>query len=229
MPLSGREQLRRLLLAALGAAIAATLLVAIAQQLWLAPLILHAEAIELGVQHVDGSIERVLLTTLFDAMAAFAFALLLAAGLFWRGVVSWKQGLLWGLAGYAAFALAPGISLPPELPGHEGAALLTRQLWWVGTALSTAGGLACIGLAASPITRLLGAILLLAPQVIGIASMPGLGSLQGAALQFALGSLGVSLLMWLTLGSLTAALLLRAEAIDEVDGLASRAAARGAH
>jgi cobalt transporter subunit CbtA len=229
MPLSGREPLRRLLLAALGAGIAAGLLVAIAQQIWLAPLILQAEAIELGVQHVDSSAMRVMLTALFDGLGAFAFALMLAAGLSLRGVVSWKQGLLWGLCGYAAFALAPGISLPPELPGHEGAALLTRQTWWLGTAMSTATGLACVGLAARPRIRLSGGVLLLAPQIIGMSTMPGLWSLQGTALQFALGSLGVSLLMWIAIGSLTAALLVRAAAAEEGGGLASRAAARGAH
>jgi hypothetical protein len=33
---------------------------------------------------------------------------------------------------------APAIGLPPELPGIEAAALQSRQLWWVATAVATA-------------------------------------------------------------------------------------------
>src|SRR3974390_3265881 len=47
------------------------------------------------------------------------------------GHLSWHEGLMWGLAGFAVFTLAPGLGLPPELPGVPAAPLLSRQLWWV--------------------------------------------------------------------------------------------------
>ena len=51
---------------------------------------------------------------------------------------------MWGLAGFAVFTIAPGLGLPPELPGVPAAPLLSRQIWWVTAVLATAA--ACSGL-----------------------------------------------------------------------------------
>src|SRR5689334_25022786 len=108
MPLKSAVTLRSVLLPAFVAGITAGLLAAILQQIFLVPMILQAEAVELGgAEHVRHDIERALYTGLFDCIGAFGFALLLAALFAWRGTGSWKRGLAYGLAGYASFALAP--------------------------------------------------------------------------------------------------------------------------
>src|SRR5689334_5218091 len=100
MPLTARI-LRGVLLPPLVAGTVAGLVTALLHQLLLAPLILQAEAIELGgAQHVQRGIERMLLTTLFDCLGATGFALLLAAAFVWRAPSSWKQGAAWGWAGF---------------------------------------------------------------------------------------------------------------------------------
>ena len=73
------------------------------------------------------------------------FALLLVGAFAVSGrVVTARAGVLWGLAGFAAFSLAPAFGLPPELPGAVGADLWARQLWWIGTVAMTALGLGLV-------------------------------------------------------------------------------------
>lgn len=212
MPLRVPATLRTLLLPALAGGIAAGVVTAILQQVFLVPMILQAEVLELGgAEHVHNGLDRVLYTALFDCLGAFGFALLLAAAFAWRGAVSWKQGLLWGLAGYASFALAPALGLPPELPGVEGAALAARQFWWIGTALATAAGIAAIACSRRPAVRVLGVVLLALPHVIGAPGGEGIDSVRDeVAGSFVLGSLAVSLVMWITIGIVTVVVMKRA-------------------
>ena len=58
--------------------------------------------------------------------------------------IGWREGLLWGLGGFAVFMLAPSLGLPPELPGMPAAELGPRQVWWLLTAAATAAGLALL-------------------------------------------------------------------------------------
>ena len=68
----------------------------------------------------ENGFERSAYTLAADLLTGIGFALLLAAGLTLRGGdAGWHDGLFWGLAGFAAFTLAPGMGLPPELPGSE--------------------------------------------------------------------------------------------------------------
>src|SRR5262245_44926449 len=93
-------------------------------------------------QPADG-LERYSFTVLVNLVGDIGFALILVvASELAGGILSWRQGLLWGLAGFAVFTLAPGLGLPPELPAMPSADLLGRQLWWLGTVVATAGGLA---------------------------------------------------------------------------------------
>ncbi len=57
------------------------------------------------------------------------------------------KGLLWGLAGFSAFFVAPGIGLPPEIPGIEAQPVENRQLWWLFAVISVALGLLVISFA----------------------------------------------------------------------------------
>jgi hypothetical protein len=55
-----------------------------------------------------------------------------------------RHGLLWGLAGFACFTVAPALGLPPKPPGVPVADVRARQLWWALTAGVTATGLILI-------------------------------------------------------------------------------------
>ena len=225
MPLRSLLTLRSLLLPALVAGIAAGLVAACLQQLLLVPMILQAEAVELGgAEHVQHGIDRALYTALFDCLGAFGFALLLAAAFAWRGRVSWQQGLLWGLAGYASFALAPALGLPPELPGVEVGPLVARQVWWIATALATAGGIACIALVPLRGARWLGAVLIVLPHVIGAPGPDATNPLPAAlARDFVFGSLAVSAVMWTMIGAITAAMMNRTATTPSITDPASSA------
>ena len=64
------------------------------------------------------------LTAAANLVTAIGFGLLLvAASEFAGGITGWRQGLVWGLAGFAIFTLAPGLGLPPELPAMPAAEL----------------------------------------------------------------------------------------------------------
>ncbi|MEO8242210.1 MAG: CbtA family protein [bacterium] len=115
-----------------------------------------------------------------------------------------SHGLLWGLAGFACFQLAPAMGLEPELPGGHAAPLQARQIWWIGTALATAAGLALLAYGNGVLPRLAAIVLLAIPHVIGA---PHLDQFTGVvppelAASFAARSLGVGLVAWLTLGGL---------------------------
>jgi len=206
--------LRGLLSAALIAGLAAGLVAATLQQLFLVPLILGAELLEpVGHAHAmqAAGIERTVYSVLFTCLGACGFALLLAGCYALRGEVSWRRGLLWGLAGFASFALAPALGLSPELPGAQPADLLARQMWWIATAMTTAVGLACIAFPRPMVLKLLGVALIALPHLMGAPPVTHADSALPADMvrAFALGSLAVSLVMWLILGPLTAALMQR--------------------
>lgn len=150
----------------------------------------------------DG-LERNGLTVIFTVLTGFGFALLLvAASEVMGGLKGWHQGLLWGLAGFAAFTLAPGLGLPPELPAMPAADLAARQIWWVGTVAATAGGLALLVFGRSPLLAVLGVALILAPHVIGAPQPDSHESPIPEALHhsFVVASVGASFVFWVVLG-----------------------------
>ncbi len=86
--------------------------------------------------------QRNAFTVAANILTAIGFALLLTGAYALRGrPVTWREGLLWGLGGFVAFTAAPGLGLPPELPGMPVAELAARQTWWIATAAATAMGL----------------------------------------------------------------------------------------
>jgi cobalt transporter subunit CbtA len=210
MPLKAAP-FRAVLMPALASGIAAGVLAAVLHQLLLVPMILQAEALELGGgQLVHHDLARALYTTLFDCLAAFGFALLLAAAFTWRPPSSWKHGLAWGLAGYASFSLAPALGLPPELPGTQSAALAVREIWWVACALSTAIGLASCVFASDRRVRWFGLALIVLPHVIGAPVSEEVGAPPDyLGRNFAIGSLAVSFIMWSVIGVVTEVLMRR--------------------
>ena len=125
----------------------AALLLTLLQSFWVSPLIQQAEtyeksepvAVEVQHAHTEGAVaahthnaeawepedgwQRVLSTTGGNLVVAVGFALMLAGLYTLRAPTKTSQGLLWGLAGYATFVLAPTLGLPPELP-------VQRRLIW---------------------------------------------------------------------------------------------------
>lgn len=195
-------------------------------QFWLVqPLLLHAELYETGALTHFGpgasnapaqmplpgiDLQRDGLSVLFTALIYTGYAFLLTAAMALaaeRGIaVSIRQGLIWGVCGFAAVQLAPAMGLPPELPGAAAADVTARQVWWFGTAAATATGLALIGFSATPALWVAGAALIAAPHIIGApepAQFVGPTPPELAA-HFAARALGVGLAAWALLGVLVA-------------------------
>jgi cobalt transporter subunit CbtA len=150
--------------------------------------------------------ERNAFTAAANILTAIGFALLLG-GIFAlraRGV-TWYEGLLWGLAGFITFTLAPGLGLPPELPGVPAAPLGERQVWWIATAAATAVGLGLIFLKRSPWAAVLGLCLIAFPHAIGAPRLEHVHTDVPEVLsrQFIAIVTLTSLLFWALLGSLT--------------------------
>ena len=94
----------------------------------------HGEGIAAtGVWALEEGPERTFLTVLANILTATAFALLLTASYALTGDVDWRRGILWGLAGFAVFHLAPSLGLPPEVPGSMAAPMSATVTPWVRT------------------------------------------------------------------------------------------------
>jgi cobalt transporter subunit CbtA len=216
------------------AGLLAALLLTLMQSLWVTPLILEAETYESAepvAEHShaanaahdhhhdadawapqDGA-QRTLFTGLSNLVVAVGFALMLAGLYSLRAPGRTWQGLLWGLAGFATFSLAPAIGLPPELPGTAAAELTLRQYWWVGTAASTAAGLALLAFGGQWWLRVLGLLLLPLPYLVGAPQPEVHESLVPTALSqhFIYASLLVNALFWAALGLISAWLFSRGQ------------------
>ncbi|MCL6702653.1 CbtA family protein [Pseudomonas sp. T1.Ur] len=203
----------------------AALLLTLLQSLWVSPLILQAETFEKAPatevhEHAAGAAhthdaeawepedgwQRVLSTTGGNLVVAVGFALMLAGLYTLRTPTRTSQGLLWGLAGYATFVLAPTLGLPPELPGTAAADLAQRQMWWIGTAASTAVGIALMVFGRHWLLKVLGLATLLIPHVIG-APQPDVHSMlapEALETEFKLASQLTNVAFWLALGLISA-------------------------
>ncbi|PWE28830.1 cobalt transporter [Maritimibacter sp. 55A14] len=159
-------------------------------------------------------LERSVSTLGANLFAGIGFSLLLVAAFHLRGDRTNAQtGLLWGGAGFVSFSLAPLFGLPPELPGMAAADLTSRQIWWVGTVVSTSGGLALLAFPsalkiATPLRILVGLLLLIAPFAIGapeIATEAEVSSSVPAHLsaEFAIVALTHGLIFWLLMGAMS--------------------------
>lgn len=149
----------------------------------------------------DG-VERTLFTSLANIFIGIGFALVLSACFVLRGSIGWREGVLWGAAGFLAFSLAPALGLPPELPGAAAADLFARQTWWLATVTATAGGLALAAFGRSMPWRVVGALIILAPHIVGGPHPTGdAGAVPPElAAHFAVSSLFSSAVFWLLIG-----------------------------
>jgi cobalt transporter subunit CbtA len=201
--------IRRVVLAAILAGIAAGLVMSAIQHWRVTPLILEAEAYEVAHAHGDGEeawapadgVERTAFTVLFNLLTGVGFALIAAAAsLLTRLPITPNTGFMWGLAGFATFMLAPSAGLPPELPGMVAGELVSRQVWWWSAVAATAGGIAVIALTWHLAWKA-GAIALIAlPHVIGAPHATGDSAVPaGLANAFAANAIAVSAVFWIVL------------------------------
>lgn len=157
-----------------------------------------------GWAPADG-FERIFFTSMANVVSGIGFALILVvASEFAGGIAGWRQGLLWGFAGFAVFTLAPGLGLPPELPGMPAADLGARQVWWIGTVIATAAGLALVAFRASLPLAVLGVALIVAPHVVGAPQPVTHETAVPADLHhdFVVAATVANLVFWVVLGAL---------------------------
>ncbi len=152
--------------------------------------------------------ERTAFTALADLLTGVGFALLLIAVYAVSGrSVDWRQGVYWGLGGFVVFILAPGLGLPPEVPGTAAADLTARQIWWVATALLTAGGLGLLFYVRDPkpLWVIIGLALIVVPHAIGAPQPEEYASAAPEALahRFIVATMIAQLLFWAVLGGLS--------------------------
>ena len=149
----------------------------------------------------DG-IERTFWTGVSNVATAIGFALLIVAIFAWRGSTTWRQGLLWGAAGFFVFFVNPAIGIHPELPGVFASGLLDRQLWWLLTVVCSAAGVGLLILAPKAATKLGGAALLVAPHLAGAPHPEVEGGLAPGSLadSFVVAAAATNAAFWLVLG-----------------------------
>lgn len=172
----------------------------------------HASAHE-HEHHADAwqpanGFERTFYTFVSNTVMGVAYALMLV-GVYtlWEQPRGIAQGLLFGLAGFAIFFAAPGLGLPPELPGTEAADLGQRQLWWVGTAASTAVALTLLCVQKNWWLRALGGVILVIPHLVVGAPHPAVASSAAPAElqhQFQIATVIGNAVFWLLLGAISA-------------------------
>ena len=154
----------------------------------------------------DSTFTRNALTVLFTGFTYSGYGLVLVAAMQGPGLfghpVQPRDGLLWGLAGFAAVQMLPSMGLPPQLPGTLSAEVQLRQIWWIATIVASIAGLGLLAYGRGVIAVVAAIGLLAAPHLIGAPSIEGyFGSAPpelGA--EFATRVLGVGMVAWAFMG-----------------------------
>jgi cobalt transporter subunit CbtA len=216
------------MLAVFGSGALAGLVLFSVQQFTVVPLIRAAEASESahsdvphedeGWQPTEGW-ERTSLTALTTVLTGIGFAAMLFGVMALAGeTIDTRHGVVWGLAAFATFSLAPAMGLPPQPPGVAVADLHQRQIWWASTVIATAIGLWFIaGKRRSWLFRICGVVCLLLPHLVGAPVATGDSSVPNQLIRrFTIASVATSCIFWLLAGALGGFLYSRNSA-DPVD------------
>ncbi len=192
---------RNLFVAALVAALCAGLVTSAFQAWRVTPLIFAAEAYEGGEgeahdhaaetapadtavateAHAHGDdewapqegFERTAFTIVSNLLMAAGYALIIGAvSVLFNLPITFANGLYWGVAGFAAFSLAPALGLPPGMPGMPVADTLARQIWWFGAAASTGAAFILVAKIRAPWALAVAVALVLLPQLIAAPAAP---------------------------------------------------------
>lgn len=215
---------RNLVFSAVIAGVLAGLLLSAVQRLQVVPIIFEAESYEVAEEHgvvaadghshshdeeagwapADGK-ERTNYTILANILAGIGFSLLLAAAITFNNRSGLKNGLLWGLGGYAAFFVSPSLGLLPEIPGTVAADLAARQVWWFATVAATIAGLGLLVFSKNLLMRGVGVILLVVPHLVGAPVPAEHSSLapESLAHAFVQATAIANGIFWIVLGGLT--------------------------
>lgn len=223
----------RIIYSAVLIGMATGLLLSLMQILTVDPIIFQAEAYEIsepagavapeghenhdhdhsGWAPSDGG-ERTFYTMLSNMSAGIGFSAVILALMsqFWlpkQRIINPQQSLLWGVAGFAALYLAPGIGLPPEIPGIQAAPVEQRQIWWALTAVCVGIGLGILAWAQVKL-KAVGLLFLAIPYLVGAPSHQGpefahpdpaaVEALTELHQRFIITSGIVNLLFWIALG-----------------------------
>ncbi len=209
----------RFLISALFAGACAGVIAALLQYVFVQPVLLHAELYEggelvhFGAEPVSAHPElpgfdavRDGLSIVFTMLIYTGYALMMVAAMGLaeeRGAqINARTGIVWGVAGFVAFHLAPGFTLAPEVPGVAAADVGARQIWWFATVGTAAVAMWLVAFGQNWVAWGIAAILLAAPHVIGAPepdTFTGPVPTEIAAL-YAARALGVGLAAWVLLG-----------------------------
>ena len=150
----------------------------------------------------ENGLERIAWTAVSNVATAIGFALLLGAVFAWRGGATWRQGLLWGAAGFVVFFANPAIGVPPEIPGAFAAELPDRRLWWMFAVVCSGIGVGLLLLAPKMAVKGAGAVLLAVPHLAGAPHPDITGGLAPQALadRFVVATSVTNGVFWLILG-----------------------------
>jgi cobalt transporter subunit CbtA len=205
------QAFRAIILAGALAGLIAGLFMTGLQQIGTAPMILQAETYEHGAddghewQPANG-FERTAYSALFNVVEWIGYGFMLAGALVLsKCETGWREGFLWGLAGFVCVLVAPSLGLPPELPGVPAAPLEPRQIWWIGTSVATAVGLFLIAFKPHPLAAILAICLIAAPHLIGAPHLDHVETEVPETLshQFTVAVTLTTLASWSLLGGLT--------------------------
>lgn len=133
----------------------------------------HAHAHDADEWAPQDGMERTLYTIAANLLMAAGYALIIGAvSVLFNLPITFANGLYWGIAGFAAFSLAPALGLPPGMPGMPVADTLARQVWWFGAALSTGAAFLLVAKVRAPWALAVALALVLLPQLIAAPIAP---------------------------------------------------------
>jgi cobalt transporter subunit CbtA len=211
---------RNLLLTGLLTGVLTGCLLTLLQYFFVLPLIQQAESHEntialpadTGESHVHSGpigewqpaegLERLAYTGLANVAIASGFGLMMAGVMALRRPLTLIQAVLFGLAGYYVFFIAPAVWLPPELPGADSPGLEGRQAIWLCAVALSFSGLSFLAFAANRWLRILGLLVLFSPYLLFTRQAVHYSAPVPANLieQFALITGLTNFVFWITLG-----------------------------
>ena len=148
-------------------------------------------------------LQRSLFTTAASLLAGAGFAAMLAGVSFLSNIpITKKNGMIWGICGFLAVAVAPAVGLPPEVPGMPVADLLSRQIWWACTIAATGTGIYLVAIRPELWAKVSAVVLIALPHIIGAPIAPNTPTTVPPSLagEFVANSIAAAAVFWCVMG-----------------------------